>query len=59
MLGQHYIGILSSQCCQNMCETSLEKKNLFAMLTQSALTVCRKTGYTGCPKKALHNFKPV
>ena len=34
MLGQHCIGILSSQCCPNMSETRLHKKTTFAMWAQ-------------------------
>ena len=29
MLGQHYIGILSSQCCLNTFETTLHQKTMF------------------------------
>ena len=56
MLGQHYIVILSIQCCPNMPETTSHKKITCAMLAQSAqkeenwlfqicLVVCFLTGY--------------
>ena len=35
MLGQYCIGILSSQCCPNMSDTTLHKKAPFAMSTQT------------------------
>ena len=36
MLEQHYLGILSSRCCPNMSETTLNKKITCAMLAQKA-----------------------
>ena len=46
MLGQHCIGILSSQYCPNTSETTLHKKTVCAMLAQNAQTCFRtKTGY--------------
>ena len=36
MLGQHYIGILSSQCRSNMSETTLDKKITCTVLAQNA-----------------------
>ena len=61
MCGQHFIGIVSSQCCPNMSETTLEKKNTcrlrahgytFAeklVVVQVCLVVCFLTMYTISP----------
>ena len=38
MLWQHYIGILSSQCCLNKSKTTLHKENTSAMLAHSPQT---------------------
>ena len=47
MLGQHCIGILSSQCCPSTSEGTLHKKIACAMLAQSTQTrFCRKIIYT-------------
>ena len=44
MLAQCSIRILSSQCCQNISETTLHKKTTCIMLVQSAQTCfCKKT----------------
>ena len=41
ILGQHCIGILSSQCCLNMFKTTLHTKNIYAMLVKGTQTcVC-------------------
>ena len=42
MLGQHCLEILSSQCCPNTSETTLHKKTICAMLTQSTQTCFRR-----------------
>ena len=41
-LGQHCIGILSSQCCPNTYEITLHKKITCTMLVQSTQTCFRK-----------------
>ena len=47
MLRQYCIGILSSQCCPNTSETTLDKKDTCAMLAQRAQTCFhRKITYT-------------
>ena len=53
MLGQHYIVILFIQCCPNMSEKTLHKKNICAMLAQSTQTCFRrKITYTVLPWSA-------
>ena len=42
ILGQHCIGILSSQCCPNTSERTLHKKITCAMLAQRAQTRFRR-----------------
>ena len=47
MSGQHFIGILFSQCCPNTSETTLHKRITCAMLSQSTQTCfLRKITYT-------------
>ena len=65
ILGRHCIGILYSQCCPNMSETTLHKINAFTMLAQNAQkSFCRKITYimlsrSACANVAQENCLPV
>ena len=57
MLGQHYIGILASQCCPNLSESTLHKEITCTMLAQSAQTYFRrKKTYTILSRSACANI---
>ena len=56
-MGQHCIGILSSQCCPNTSETTLQKQVTCAMLAQSAQTSFhRKITYAILSRSACANI---